>query len=74
MTRKEMIKRWSAIVRTVFAAETNIIDKWRDRLEAAKNMKDDEADALADEYCEAIAKEIIGKAYPQPLPKGKGEH
>lgn len=69
-----MIKRWSAIVRTVFAAETNIIDEWHDRLQAAKDMKEDEVSALADEYSEAIAKEIIGKAYPQPLPKGKGEH
>ena len=61
MTRKEMIKRWSAIVRTVFAAESNIIDEWRDRLQAAKDMKADEVSALADEYCEAIAKEIVDK-------------
>ena len=61
MTRKEMIKHWSEIVRTVFAAESNIIDEWSDRLQAAKDMKADEVSALADEYCEAIAKEIVDK-------------
>ena len=62
-----MIKHWSEMARTVFVAETIIIDKWRDRLEAAKNMKDDEADALADEYCEAIAKEIMSSISDEEL-------
>lgn len=61
MSRNELIERWKLIVRTVFVAEDKIFYDWKARLEAARSLNGEEANAIADEYCEAVAKEIVDK-------------
>jgi len=58
---EETIEHWSWIVRAVFQAENNIIDKWRDKLNAARYT--DEADVVCEQYVRAVAKEILDNAY-----------
>lgn len=58
---EETIEHWSWIVRAVFQAENNIIDEWRDKLNAARYT--DEADAVCEQYVRAVAKELLDKAY-----------
>jgi len=59
MKRDELIAHWKEIAKAVFVAEANIIDKWKPRLRNAKANGDE---SVADEYLEAIAKEIIGNS------------
>lgn len=59
MNRKELIEHWKEIAMAVFVAESKIIDKWAPRLRSAKENGDEN---IADEYLEAIAKEIIGNS------------
>lgn len=59
MNRNELIEHWKEIAKAVFVAEANIIDKWKPRLRNAKKNGDE---SVADEYLEAIAKEIIGNS------------
>lgn len=58
---EETIEHWTWIVRAVFQAESNIIDKWRDTLEQAKGTED--AEAVCEQYVRAVAKELLEKAY-----------
>lgn len=59
MNRHELIEHWKEIAMAVFVAESKIIDEWAPRLRSAKANGDE---SVADEYLEAIAKEIIGNS------------
>ena len=59
MNRHELIEHWKEIAMAVFVAESKIIDEWAPRLRNAKANGDE---SVADEYLEAIAKEIIGNS------------
>lgn len=59
MKMDELIAHWKEIAKAVFVAESKIIDKWKPRLRNAKANGDE---SVADEYLEAIAKEIIGNS------------
>ena len=59
---EKLIDHWALIASTVFAAEDAISADWTPRLRAAKDLPKDERDSLADEYCRAIAIEILSHA------------
>lgn len=67
MTRQEAINHWAAIVRTVFAAEDNIMKDWHARLKAARNKSKEEQQQISDKYCEAVATEIISRTTDDEL-------
>ena len=67
MTREEAIERWSHIASTVFWAENNISEAWDARLRAAPGMTKEEQHLLADQYCKAIAAEIVSKTTDEEL-------
>lgn len=67
MTRPEAINRWKDIVSTVFWAEDNIAKEWYERLKAAQSLSKKEQQALADEYCLAIAENIVSKTTDEEL-------
>lgn len=67
MTREEAIERWSHIASTVFWAEESISNEWRDSLNVAPMMTKEEQHELADQYCKAIAKEIVSKTTDEEL-------
>lgn len=50
------------MAKTIFAAEDAIFEDWTPRLHAAKDLPKDERDRIADEYCRAIAIEILSHA------------
>ena len=58
----KLIDRWALIARTVFVAEDAISEDWTPRLRSAKDLPKDERARLADEYCRAIAIEILSHA------------
>lgn len=59
MNMDELIEHWKDIAMAVFVAESKIIGEWAPRLRSAKANGDE---SVADEYLEAIAKEIIGNS------------
>ena len=60
MTKEEMTIHWMDIVRCVFSAENKVIDKWKDRLNEAKDSGDQkEIDQVADAYVRAVAEECL---------------
>ena len=67
MTREEAIERWSHIANTVFWAEERISEEWHERLKAAPGMTKEEQHLLADQYCKAIAMEIVSKTTDEEL-------
>ena len=67
MTRQEAIERWAQICSTVFWAEERISKEWHQRLKEAPNLSKEEQHKLADEYCQAIAKEIVSKTTDEQL-------
>ena len=67
MTREEAIERWSHIASTVFWAEENIAKEWHERLKAAPNLSKEEQHLLAEQYCKAIATEIVSKTTDEEL-------
>ena len=67
MTREEAIERWSHIANTVFWAENNISEALDARLRAAQGMPKEEQHLLADQYCNAIAAEIVSKTTDEEL-------
>ena len=67
MTREEAIERWSHIANTVFWAEENISEEWHERLKIAPQLTKDEQHELADQYCKAIAAEIVSKTTDEEL-------
>ena len=67
MTRQEAIERWADIASTVFWAEENISEEWYERLKSAHTMTKEEQHELADQYCKAIAAEIVNSATDEEL-------
>lgn len=68
MTRQEAIDRWTDIARTVFKAEDVICDKWYDKLhKAASEDNKEELERIAEEYCQAIAVEIVSNITDEAL-------
>ena len=61
MTGK-MIEHWALIAKAVFAAEDVIYAEWFPKLRATKEAPKEERDKIADEYCRAIAREILSHA------------
>ena len=60
--KEELINHWTLIARTVFAAEDAVSAEWTPKLRAAKDLPKEERDKIADEYCRAIAIEILSHA------------
>lgn len=69
MTREEAINRWTGIVTTVFWAEEAISKEWHERLKAAPKLSKEEQLKFADEYCAAIAVEIVNRTPDEELAK-----
>jgi hypothetical protein len=63
--RQELIEHWMLLAQTVFAAEDNISDEWKPKLEASKNASAIVKEQMADAYLRAIATEIIEKGYEE---------
>lgn len=63
MTREEAIKRWEAIIPTVFRAEQAI----RPRLQAVLKEHEDDPTTGAELYIRLIAEEIVSKTTDQEL-------
>ena len=59
MTREELIEHWMLLAKTVFLAESNISDEWKQKLQAAKGKTSLEIEQAADDYLRAIATEIL---------------
>ena len=59
---ERMIEHWALIAKAVFAAEDAIYAEWLPKLRAMKEAPKEERDKIADEYCRAIAKEILSRA------------
>ena len=71
MTRQEAIERWAHICTTVFWAEEKISKEWHPRPKEAPNLSKEEQQKLADEYCHAIATEIVSGTTDEELAKMK---
>ena len=59
---ERMIEHWALIAKAVFAAEDAISAEWFPKLRATKEAPKEERDKISDEYCRAIAKEILSHA------------
>lgn len=64
-TRQELIEHWMLLAQAVFAAEDNIYDDWKPKLEASKNSSKIVKEQMADAYLRAIATEIVEKGYEE---------
>ena len=71
MTRDEAIERWKVIASTVFWAEENISHEWHERLKSAHTLTKKAQHELTDQYCKAIATEIVGKTTDEELARWK---
>ena len=69
MTRQEAIERWKDIVSTVFWAEEAVAKEWDVKLREAPGMTKEQQHQLADQYCKAIATEIVSKTTDEELAK-----
>ena len=69
MTRQEAIERWKDIASTVFWAEERISKEWHQRLKEAPNLSKEEQHKLADDYCHAIAVEVLTGTSDEDLAK-----
>ena len=67
MTREQAVSRWHTITWTVFCAEDAIVEEWKDRLRSAARLSPEERTALAEEYCHAVAVEIVGRTSDEEL-------
>ena len=67
MTREEAIERWTDIASTVFWAEEKIAKEWHERLREAPKLPKDKQHELAQDYCRAIATEIVSKTTEEQL-------
>lgn len=59
---ERMIEHWAFIVKAVFTAEDAISAEWFPKLRATKDAPKEVRDRISDEYCRAIAKEILSHA------------
>lgn len=71
MTKEERLQNWKDIINGVFRAESDINaiedvrdgKSWHDLLMETKGADSETRDRIADEYVEAIAKQIMDKGY-----------
>ena len=60
MTKKEQVERWAKyIIPAVFQAENDLQLLHPEWIEKLKSVTDDNVQAVAQEYCEAIASLIV---------------
>ena len=59
---ERMIEHWALIAKAVFTAEDAISDEWFPKLRATKDAPKEVRDRISNEYCRAIAKEILSHA------------
>ena len=71
MTRADAIERWTIITRVVFRAEDKIADDWHDRLTEATKLSKEVQSVVAEEYCEAVAHEIVDRMTDKELARIK---
>lgn len=71
MTREEAIERWATIARVVFRAEDHIADDWHERLTEATKLSKEAQSVVAEEYCEAVAHEIVDRMTDKELARIK---
>jgi len=55
----------------VFRAEDKIADDWHDRLTEATKLSKEEQSVVAEEYCEAVAHEIVDRMTDKELARMK---
>ena len=67
MTREEAIERWAQICNTVFWAEERISKEWHPKLKEAPKLSKEEQGKLADDYCHAIAEEVVSHTTDEQL-------
>ena len=71
MTREEAIYRWSNIASSIFWAEEKISKEWHPKLKEAPNLSKEEQHKLAQDYCHAIAVEVLKGISDEELAKMK---
>ena len=59
--KQQLVEHWMLLAQTVFAAEDNISDEWKPKLEASKNASHIVKEQIANAYLRAIATEIVEK-------------
>lgn len=59
MTQQQVIEHWREIAKAVFTAEENIAKEWNEKLHAAVSLSPAEQVQFVNDYCEAIATEIV---------------
>lgn len=59
---ERMIEHWALIAKAVFVAEDAIRAEWLPKLLATMDAPKEERDRISDEYCRAIAKDILSHA------------
>ena len=69
MTRQEAIDRWTDIAMAVFTAEDRISKEWHEKLQEATSLPSEQQSAVADEYCKAVATEIVNNTSEEQLAK-----
>lgn len=57
--REQQIEHWMGIAAMVFRAEDAIKGEWFPRLQATKDLPQEEKSKIADDYLRALAAEII---------------
>ena len=67
MNRQQAIERWKVIAQAVFWAEDAIYGAWAERLKTVNDLSREDRERIADEYCEAIATEIVNKVSDEQL-------
>lgn len=73
MTRQQVIERWRDIVKTVFTAEENIAKEWNEKLQAAVSLSPAEQVQFVNDYCEAVATEIVSATSDEEIKAIYGE-
>lgn len=63
--KQQLVEHWMLLAQTVFAAEDNISDEWKPKLEASKNASHIVKEQIANAYLRAIATEIVEKGYEE---------
>lgn len=69
MTREEAIERMKIAATAVFLAEQRISRTWHEDLKTANSLPKEEQMKLVNDYCTAIAIEIVNKTTDEELKK-----
>lgn len=71
MTRQQAIAQWAEIVKVVFCAEENIAKEWNEKVNAATSLPKEEQITFINNYCEAIATEIMSATSDEQIKEMK---